>query len=968
MTNLDNNAALPFVFCDYATRPLDALAKDVITLSRANRSDLSHYVIWCDSRNVIHSIKLALLAAARSAGIHSLLLPQIIPFQDWVFQQKSPQGTLISETNKQLLLVEAIRHSPGLFQTHNAWPLAKELVSLFNECTLDQLPLNEGEDALRDTLLKKYAITIANVSNISRESEIIYRLWQAYQEQIKAREWIDPLSYYSKTLLTLQPQDKITHYFIVGYHRFSAIETLFFQRLQQHSCISIYYPSISHTLFGCHHHPHLKITDNTYVVQTTNPRQQALNIIYQRNQTTYERIQQFTQSFPENIFKNWLSLYCCNSIERHVHAVCLQAKKWLLEGIEPIGIVASDRLLARRIRAVLEEEGILPTDMGGWTLSTTSAATSIEVFLDALESNFKKDNLLDLLSSPFLPNNFDYNENYQQQIHQIKKLLKHHRNNPADSLDSLAELISAQAKKYEITLTETLDVCTQIKLASQPLNDCKLKGEYELYTLSTQLLTALEKLGIRASLERDAAGQQLLEVLVSNTHGTRSNSIKINWKEWRQWLRDLFEYNFFIPKNTDKRITLCGLEHIDNLSFKAAIVSGVEENRLNNSKSQRTFFNEKVRHELNFLTTHESSAINFVRFRQLLEQCEHILLSAEAESNGEPQELCSWVKLIELFSQQSYSSSLQDTLLDPLLASLVEAKLAKSNFTYLAAQRPAPVVPAELIKEKISATQYQSLIDCPYQYFAKYALSLREQDTPEEFEASDFGQLVHKSLYAFHFDNPHIKQNSFVSTNRDYLVTQLHEISRDIFMHAPFQATVKEGWLQRWQTNIPAYISWAIDRSQHWHALRGEAPLEVRLSTNIILQGNLDRIDSDNQHHAVIDYKTGSTKPSQKKVENGETVQLPFYALLDEKIIQAEYLALGSQGEVKSHSIVSDQKLATLKEEHISRLEQLFTQIRNQTPLPANGDDNTCRVCDYEGLCRKSHWQKPEESATESEI
>lgn len=956
MSTSDDRSALPFVFVDYATNPIDALAEDLIALEKSNPCDLSDFTIWCDSRSMIHAIKLSILSAAKATKLDSLLLPNIITLQDWVYQKIAPDKVLISETNKQLLLVEAIRHSPGLFQTNNAWPLAKELVSLFNECTLAQVPLDDGQTALHETLLKSYEFPIANVDNISRESEIVYRLWQAYREQIQARNWIDPIDHYSQTLTNYQHSDSGKHFYAVGQQRFSAVEVLFFHQLKKCHPLSLYSPKVSASQYGTYHHPHLRLIDDESQPVTDNRREQALDIIYNRDTYLHKRIQQFKKFCAKDIFQDWLSIYCCNSIERHVNAVCLQTKKWLLDDIKPIGIIVSDRLLARRIRAVLEEEGIKPTDMGGWTLSTTSAATSIEIFLDAIEHNFKKDSLLDLLSSPFLPSNYDNNVQYQHQIFQVIKLLKKHRNTPTDTIDTFTSLVSMHFENNELDSNEIITVCASTKQASKVLLEQKKQGEYELYKLSSTLLAALEEIGIKQCLQNDAAGQQLLDTLETNINSTRNNSIKINWKEWRQWLRDLFESNYFIPEETDVRVTLCGFEHIDNFNFKAAIIAGAEENRLINTKTHRTFFNEKVRHELHLPTSHEATSVNFIRFRQLLQQCEHLLLTAETENRGEPKELCAWVKLIELFSQQAYSLSLRNHQLDQLIQLRQQARQNITHFTHFEVQQPKPSAPSELIPNKISATQYQSLMDCPYQYFAKYVLSLREQESHNDFEASDFGQLVHQSLHDFHFGKKNKTGSLFTSDNRSVLITQLIDVSSQLFMRASFPTTVKEGWLQRWVNNVPAYIDWAIDRGKAWRALRGEVSLEVKLNDDIILYGHIDRIDSDTKNYAVIDYKTGSTKPSKKKVLNGETVQLPFYALLDKKIIQAEYLTLGMQGEVKSNAFTSDDELEQLKQAHHSRIESLIRELQNQAPLPANGDDNTCRVCDYEGLCRKSHW------------
>jgi ATP-dependent helicase/nuclease subunit B len=956
LSTSDDRTALPFVFVDYASNPIDALARDLIALDNPNPSDLSNVTIWCDSRSVIHTIRLSILAAAKAANISSLLLPNIITLQDWAYQQSTPDKSLISETNKQLLLVEAIRHSPGLFQTNNAWPLTKELVSLFNECTLAQVPLDNGEAALREALLKSYQFPTANIENISRESEIVYRLWQAYREQIQARNWVDPIAHYSQTLINYQNTDTGKHFYAVGQHRYSAVEVLFFYQLYKQNFLSLYSPRVSALQFGAHHHPHLRLIHKDSFTETCNPREQALDIIYSRSTHTYERIQQFKQAYSRELFKDWLSIYCCNSIERHVNAISLQTKQWLLDDIKSIGIIVSDRLLARRIRAVLEEEDIKPTDLGGWTLSTTSAATSIEVLLDAIEHNFRKDSLIDLLRSPFLPLNFDNNAEYQHQVSQAIKLLKNHRNTPTDTIDTLTSLVIAHFKKNKLDSTEIFNTCETIKQACKSLHIYKNQGEYELYKFSSTLLTTLDEIGIKQCLHNDAAGQQLLDTLETNINNTRNNSIKINWKEWRQWLRDLFEHNYFIPEETDPRVTLCGFEHIDSFNFKAAIIAGVEENRLANTKTHRTFFNEKVRHELHLPTSHESTAVNFVRFRQLLEQCDQLLLSAETENHGEPQELSAWVKLIELFSEQAFTLSLRNQQLDRLIQLRQQSRQDITHFSNFETQQPKPHAPGELIPTRISATQYQSLMDCPYQYFAKYVLSLKEQESNDDFEASDFGQLVHQSLHEFHFGEKNKPYIAFTNDNRTTLITRLNEVSSNLFMRASFPSTVKEGWLQRWLSNVPAYIDWAIERGKQWKTLRGEASLERKLNNDVTLHGHIDRIDSDTKNYAVIDYKTGSTKPSKKKVLNGETVQLPFYALLDNRITQAEYLTLGTQGEVKPSALINSDEIEQLKQEHQQRIESLISELKAQTQMPANGEDNVCRVCGYEGLCRKSHW------------
>ena len=957
MTHQDNKFGLPYVFVNHSVNPVEELSSHIIRSLKSEATDLSSIVIWCESRASIHTIKLNLLAKANDSKVKGLLFPEILTLQDWVWQQYPPDKPLISETNKQLLLVEAIRQSPGLFQTNNAWPLAKELISLFNECTLAQIPLGDGEKAFQQSLTRHYQSPSSTVSNISRESEIVYRLWLAYCEQIKARDWVDPIQYYGEYLNHCFNIDISKKYFVLGMHRLTRVEKIFLHNVSNQAELSIYAPTVSHNEHGMKHHPFLSDIDNNKQPQAgDHPREKALALIYQNNKYLYDKLQTFNELFDKSILTDWISIFSCTSAEQHANAVCLQAKKWLLEEKYPIGIIINDRLLARRIRAVFEKEGINPNDLGGWTLSTTSAATSLEILLDCAEKNISKESLSDLLSSPFLPENNEQDTDYIHQLSEAKQLFAKHRNTPNDSIDTFIYIIRHHMNDENPEISRLETVMQRIKEAFSAHFPALLFNEYELSDFSNHLLNLLEIIGLKKCLVADTAGRQLIETLEAHLHSSRNNKIHLNWKEWRQWIRDTLENNYFIPENTDYRVTLCGFEHVDNRAFKSVIIAGSEQARMVTSKTHRTFFNEKVRHELGLSTSHQQTAINFIRFRQLLIQSEELLLTAEIETHDEPQEICSWIKLLEQFSVQAFSHSLENLELHSLLNQRKQQSSLNSTELPPKTLPPSPTSPNHLIPSRISATQYQSLIDCPYQYFAKYILQLREDLIHDELDASDYGQLVHQSLHEFHFKEQHKSGAEFSIHHREQLIEQLKEVSIAQFMRAVFPTTVKEGWLRRWLINIPPYIDWAIQRRSEWQPIRGECAIENKLSPDITIYGQIDRVDSNNKDHAVVDYKTGSTRPTGKNVLAGETVQLPFYALLDEKIIQAEYLSLGSQNEVKSVARIDEADLHDLKNAHTSRIKYLYEKLKNNARLTANGDDSTCQHCDYEGLCRKSHW------------
>ena len=932
------STVLPFVFVDYTVEPAQALAKDLI---KSDNLATHQVTIWCESRAEIHAIRQRLIQYARSKPTRGFKLPAICTLQDWVWQQATPDHTIVNDTNKQLVLVNAIRQKSGIFKSNNYWTLASELIALFNECTLAQIPLEQGEAFFQTLLSNGYGLTQQS-QNISKESEIVYQLWLAYQEEISASDWIDPLAHYSQWLATQAHESAQGLFYVIGKHRIYSAEAIFFNRIS-HS-LSIYYPYVDANNLATLSHPHLKV-----ISPDQGKSEYMIDIIFDKNIDTHEKTERL-QAIPlSHSVLEQLEIFTTHSVENHVRAICLQAKQWLLQNKFPIGIVANDRLLIRRIRAVLEAEGIRANDLGGWAFSTTCAATSIETLLEAIENDFQKELLLDLISSPFMPQ--ATNANYADQIYRFRQQLHQHRNLSSDNLNRLIDLAAGSENSTEELIATLQTVKEGYEACIKPLRF----GEHRLQNFTQALLTIIDKLGIKSCLQQDVAGEQLIETIESAMRSTRNNETQISWPEWRQWLKNLLEHNYFIPTDTDSRITLCGFEHTDNTDFSYVILAGVEENRLLSSAKNNTFFNEKVRYELNLHTSQQINAINFIRFRQLIEKSKHCLLTAETEMHGEPQELCSWVKLIELYSKQAYSHSLLTNNINHMLDQYQAYTDKQIDRHVDKATLPRPIAPAELVPLKISASQYQTLLNCAYQYLSNYILSLRDTDLSEDFDASDFGLLVHQSLERFHFDTNANEVIEFSSDNRNDLIDRLTQTSTLTFQQALFPNTVIQGWLQRWITNIPAYINWQIQRSETWTPKLGEHKYNRPLDNSVTLEGRIDRIDIQQQDHALIDYKSGGL-PSDKSVKAGEAVQLPFYALLDQKAIRAEYLELGKQGTVTSKAVLHADELNELKSKNAERLSSLIKKITDQRTLPAHGKDSDCKLCDYEGLCRKSHW------------
>ena len=139
---------------------------------------------------------------------------------------------------------------------------------------------------------------------------------------------------------------------------------------------------------------------------------------------------------------------------------------------------------------------------------------------------------------------------------------------------------------------------------------------------------------------------------------------------------------------------------------------------------------------------------------------------------------------------------------------------------------------------------------------------------------------------------------------------------------------------------------------------------EVNINSNVSqsfeIYGRLDRVDQNHEGDVIIDYKTGITA-SKKSITNGENVQLPMYALLNDlkhktHTHQVEFVSIGEKNTVKSNAVIKEDELEQLKKSHLERLQKFSQSLKNKIPFSALANDETCQRCDAFGVCRKPFW------------
>jgi ATP-dependent helicase/nuclease subunit B len=414
-------------------------------------------------------------------------------------------------------------------------------------------------------------------------------------------------------------------------------------------------------------------------------------------------------------------------------------------------------------------------------------------------------------------------------------------------------------------------------------------------------------------------------------------------------------------------VQLLNLQQAQWLHFDAVILAGAEREFLPGTAPSSPFFNDAVRSALHLPAQQYRASQRLYQFCLCLHHANAILITHRREQEGEPVARSPWVDLLTSFHRIGYQNALQDEQLGPLTLH-PDAEVTRCDTPALPSvqTQPAPRPEPALLPGIISAGDYQQLLDCPYQFFAARCLQL---SPPEEVRMAlskrEYGQRVHQCLQAFHgnvanlpgpFDQP------VTDANREQATAMLQRISEQVFAADLQDNFTHRGWYHRWRAIIPFYIQWQIDRQPQWQVAATEQKLETPLNDRLKVKGRLDRSDQGPEGMSIIDYKTGSV-PKPSEVTAGEKIQLPFYALLSQQggtpIKEVLYVTLDKAEKIHTEKTkLTGEQLQDVTARVAERLVQLMDQLRDGHAMPAWEDEDTCRFCDMNLLCRVQVWQQ----------
>jgi ATP-dependent helicase/nuclease subunit B len=902
-------------------RVAEVAARAIIAHHGLQPASLRDAIVLIPDLHAVPDMARALRAAVQSPV---LLLPRITTLRAWAGSVVLDQSVL-GGAARELLLYRALVVRRW-FAEQDLWTVCGELAALFDELTRERVALPPSPQDFAAVLARAYGGNMGRggagfTTSLDFEARLVHDLWQAFT---RAGGALDAESAYVARLAQLA-QMATAPLYLIGAQHFSQAEREFFERYAARA-------------------PVTRLSSDTPATA------QAQTLLAAWPEGAHVNLRQRARElhavWPESALDGHLCIAAAASVESHAQMIDCAVRERLAAGRRHIAVVVFDRLAARRARALLERAGVLVEDEAGWALSTVSAATVIGRWLDVASGGAHHADLFDLLKSPFAFHDWPAHERAAV----VQRFEQHVRQaNIAAGLDNFIAL----AERHGDAPARQMLVCLQ---RGARLLERRRATIAQWLGLLEQSLTEIGVCGDAGGLQHDAAGEQLLDLLARLQIELAGDTLAIPFAEWRRWLARAFESATFRDRSLDSPVVFTFLAATPLREFDAVIIAGADAAHLPGSDAGALFFNQRVRAELGLRTRSAQVQEMQQQLRALMLDCDDVLVTWQRAHEGEDILLSPFFERLNALHLLAYGASLEEPGLATRAALAVVAPEVTANLPAATAP-PAPVSYKYLILNNISASGYNALMACPYQYYARHLLRLAELDDVQELiDKADYGNAVHAALTTFHRAHPQVSR-----IDPEEAVRALEAFTDEAFRAAIEANYLARAWLARFKPLIPQYLAWQREReTEGWRFRTGEAKKLLEITTpqgrQLTLHGRIDRVDENAAGSvSVIDYKTQRRDALRSKLEvPGEDVQLPVYALLwGGPVAAALFLSLEREG-VREVAVGGD--INALAEDARARLAMLHDAMYAGAALPAQGVDQVCQYCEMDGLCRRSQW------------
>lgn len=668
----------------------------------------------------------------------------------------------------------------------------------------------------------------------------------------------------------------------------------------------------------------------------------------------------------------------CDDFEDLAQCSAASVLDHLSAGRVPVALIAQDRVLLRRVRALLERQGVGIADETGWTLATTAPAAQLMALLRAARRDASVDEWLAWLKTPL-----------------AASLRERCGSGALPALEARCRQYawsSPQSLREERLTPGAARLWSLAREAVQPLQGASART---LQDWLERLKEVLQQLGAESQLEaQPAGGPQLLDALwlkrspwPGSAHEAVLQEAQLGPSEFIAWVTATLEAAQYVPPlQGELQVMITPLARTMLRPFGAVVLPGADAQTLGPVPPGPVLISDGLARQIGLPTVEDKRAALTWQFAQLL-RAPAVTLLRRGHLGSEPLAASPLLERLDLAWQAAGGGPLPRWK-DPRVTEIVPARPPRRASAD--AQRRLP--------QALSASAVDSLRQCPYQFFARVLLGLREMSELDvQADKRDYGTWLHAVLHQFHQER--LALASAVTAPGPNEVdppgeddeARLRRAAREQMRALGLSPAEFLPYSASFERFVPNYLAWLAEReadAQHYAC--GELKREVRpwdgvepVLADVTLLGRLDRVDDGSDARWLLDYKTGSVKGLRDKVAVPlEDTQLAVYAaLMAGATIDAAASDAPSGADGQGHfgrstappaplramylALDDPKGLAAVEHEDVQRtaaimldgLRRDLLDIDAGAPLPALGEGSACEWCDMRGLCRRDDWE-----------
>ncbi|MGN6155102.1 MAG: double-strand break repair protein AddB [Sphingomicrobium sp.] len=621
-------------------------------------------------------------------------------------------------------------------------------------------------------------------------------------------------------------------------------------------------------------------------------------------------------------------------------AIALAIREALETREKTVAVVTPDRILARRVSALLSRWGVEADDSAGKPLSELAPGTLLLGIASAIAEELAPVSLLALLKHPLVGGADETRRKWLDDIRLLDLALRGPR--PAPGLGGLDRHF--EEKEQDRKCRGCLAAWTRVRPRLEPL-DAFRREDLPLADFAEWLARGAESLaGDRGWRGQD--GRMAAELLSELQESSEAKRIPVAPLEAATLLSDLLAGRSVRPAyGGHPRVFIWGLLEARLQQADLMILGGLNEGVWPALPAPDPWLAPKIRANLKLPGLEYRIGLSAHDFASALGAREVLITRARRDSRSPT------VASRFLLRLNALTGGLpRDVRLERLAAALDDPGPPKP------ADRPAPCPRQSERPKRISVTAVDRLKADPFAFYAQAMLDLRSIDPVDaDHSAAWKGTAVHEVLEQW------LKEDD---CNPDRLMDRARTLLSGETIHPMLRAL--------WSPRLIEAIRW-VEEEERRNQDEGRLPLAAEAwgeaeVAGVTLYGKADRIDRlADGGLAVVDYKTGKA-PAPKAIDAGFRLQLGLLGLLARaggfdgisgSPRAFEYWSLTKYGDQFGKCVRPDKKMGP--EEFLSHAEAHFAEaadkwLTGEEPFKAKLNPAYAPYGDYDQLMRLEEW------------